>query len=253
MGVQQVVRRACGRVVRAIAPPAPHVSHGRPSYSQQGEDMVIDCLLRGKRDGFYVDVGAHHPWRLSNTFFFYSRGWRGINIEASPDAVALFQAHRPRDVNLNLAIAAGHRTLTYHRFDEPAVNTFSPELVEAYRVTARYKLLATHGVRAAPLRDVLAEHLPAGQPIDFLSVDVEGLDAEVIGSNDWDRYRPTLVLVEDGRANSLDEVVASDMAAALRGCGYVPFSKFVHSQLYVDRARLHVDGDHQLRVLDAAP
>ncbi len=60
------------------------------SYSQDGEDMVLRRLLGGQRSGFYVDVGAHHPFRFSNTCYFHRLGWRGINIDADPDAMALF-------------------------------------------------------------------------------------------------------------------------------------------------------------------
>jgi hypothetical protein len=75
------------------------------SYSQEGEDRVLAHVLDiGRRDpGFYVDVGAHHPQRFSNTYAFYLAGWRGLNIEPRPGSLSLFQRLRPRDINLNLA------------------------------------------------------------------------------------------------------------------------------------------------------
>jgi len=77
-------------------------------YSQFGEDAVLRVLVNsGERPGFYVDVGAYHPKHLSNTYFFYKKGWRGINIDPNPRSIKLFNLLRPTDINLNVAIANG--------------------------------------------------------------------------------------------------------------------------------------------------
>ena len=68
------------------------------SYSQEGEDMILRRLFEKQKTGFYVDVGAHHPKRFSNTFFFYKKGWSGINIDAMPNSMRLFDKIRPRDI-----------------------------------------------------------------------------------------------------------------------------------------------------------
>ena len=65
--------------------------HSARSYSQEGEDMILRRFLAGQKDGFYVDVGAHHPVRFSNTYYFYKQGWAGINIEPNPDSLAAFK------------------------------------------------------------------------------------------------------------------------------------------------------------------
>ncbi|MFA7355121.1 MAG: SAM-dependent methyltransferase, partial [Sulfurimonadaceae bacterium] len=70
------------------------------SYSQEGEDMILRRLFEQQPNGFYVDVGAHHPKRFSNTYFFYKKGWRGINIDAMPNSMELFNKIRPRDINI---------------------------------------------------------------------------------------------------------------------------------------------------------
>ena len=80
--------------------------YGRLSYSQEGEDLVLHRLFEGQATGIYVDVGAHHPFRFSNTCLLHTRGWRGINIDATPGSMAQFQRFRPRDVNLELGVAA---------------------------------------------------------------------------------------------------------------------------------------------------
>lgn len=75
------------------------------SYAQQGEDLILREILNYASTGFYVDVGAHHPFRFSNTYLFYKQGWRGINIDAMPGSMTLFHRFRPRDINIECGVA----------------------------------------------------------------------------------------------------------------------------------------------------
>jgi len=100
------------------------------SYSQEGEDMILRRLFEKQKTGFYVDVGAHHPKRFSNTFFFYKKGWRGINIDAMPNSMSLFNKIRSRDINLEIPISDKKQKLKYYMFNEAALNCFSKELAE---------------------------------------------------------------------------------------------------------------------------
>ena len=84
--------------------------------------MILNRFFERKRNGFYVDVGAHHPKRFSNTYTFYKKGWRGVNIDAMPGSMEKFKKIRPRDINLEFAISNKNGTLVYHMFNEPALN-----------------------------------------------------------------------------------------------------------------------------------
>lgn len=193
------------------------------SFAQNGEDLILDRLLEQARIGFYVDVGAHHPVRFSNTYLFYRRGWRGINIDAQPGSMRLFRKHRPRDINIECGVAAKAGTLSYFRFNEPALNTFD-ENEARLKDAAPYRIVDRVEVGVRPLGELLAEFLPAGQAIDFMSVDVEGLDAEVLGSNDWKRFRPRFLLAETLRTDIL--AIASNPTVRLLGeVGYKPVAK----------------------------
>src|SRR5579862_4112028 len=170
------------------------------SYSQEGEDMVIMSFFEGKKKykGFYVDVGAHHPYRYSNTLFFYQRGWRGINIEPTPSVMKLFNIFRRKDTNLNIGITDKKDKLTFYCFNEPALNGFSKEHSEELNRTSKlYKIIKEIEVETYPLADVLDKYLPPGQKIDFLTIDVEGFDLIVLKSNNWAKYKPSFILVED--------------------------------------------------------
>lgn len=168
------------------------------AYSQEGEDLILNRLFGAQKMGFYVDVGAHHPQRFSNTYLFYRRGWQGINIDAMPGSMEPFKRMRPRDINLEVPILKERGSLTYFQFNEPALNTFSRELSESRDGRNGYKIIHTLELKGLPLRQIFEDYLSVKQQegIDFLSVDVEGLDLQVLESNDWLRFRPKVVLVE---------------------------------------------------------
>ncbi len=172
--------------------------YAQKSYSQEGEDLLLKLLLgnRIKRKGFYVDVGAHHPYRFSNTYLFYKMGWRGINIDAMPGSMKLFNIFRKRDINLECAISNHAAEMTYFIFDEPAINTFSESMAQEYINNGR-QLIEKKNIKMLPLRSILDRYLPKGTHIDFMSVDVEGMDLSALESNDWDKYKPNIILVED--------------------------------------------------------
>jgi len=168
------------------------------SYSQEGEDLILHRILYGEIDkGYYVDVGAHHPKRFSNTYFFYKKGWHGINIEPMPGSKKIFDKYRPKDINLEIPINSKEDELTYYMFNDPALNGFLKESSIHKNELKGYKIVDTIKMRTRTLSSVLHEYLPSGQKIDILNVDVEELDLEVLKSNDWEKYKPEYILAED--------------------------------------------------------
>lgn len=158
--------------------------------------MLRHMIGSDKMNGFYVDVGAYDPVLFSNTYFFYVHGWRGINIEARPGSRALFDKVRPRDINLELGISSHAGEMTYYFVGENStMNSFSREFLERIDMLKEVKQEIT--VPVMPLAEVLGQNLPANQEIDFMNVDVEGHDLEVLESNDWERFRPRFIVVED--------------------------------------------------------
>lgn len=203
-------------------------------YGQDGEDLVLDRLLERQAEGFYVDVGAHHPVRFSNTYLFYKRGWRGINIDAMPGSMKRFKHLRPRDINIECGVAGEAGKLTYYRFNEPALNTFDAAEAE-HKNKPPYQLLDTVEVVVDRLDALLGRHLPTGQQIDFLSVDVEGKDEEVLRSNDWSRYRPRFILAETLRTDMLN-LSACPVVQFLCSVGYTPVGKAYNTSFFVRKA-----------------
>jgi FkbM family methyltransferase len=203
------------------------------SFSQEGEDLIIRRKLAGLERGFYVDVGAHHPTRFSNTMAFYRLGWRGMNIDADPDAIRLFERARPRDINVCAGVANSESNLTFHVFDEPAVSTFDAELADEIIRNSTYRLLDRRQIRVRRLAEILEETLPANQSIDLMSIDVEGLDLTVMQSNDWAKVRARCLLVEarDFDMGRPDENPSHRFASSV---GYRLIAKTVNTLIYED-------------------
>jgi len=168
------------------------------SYAQNFEDLVLDRALRGVASGFYIDVGAGDPVNDSVTHLFHARGWRGINVEPDRRLFARLAAARPRDVNLDIAI--GERAET-RPFFELSVLGLSSLDAECAAMAARGGVTATETtVAVQTLAEMCRRHADA--PIDFLKVDVEGWERQVLASHDWQRFRPKIVLVEATQPNT---------------------------------------------------
>ena len=187
-----------------------------PSFSSAGEDMILRHLLGSdKMKGFYVDVGAFHPTLFSNTYFFYLNGWQGINVEARPGSKALFDRVRPRDVNLEVGVSRARGSMTYYFIaDDSPMNSFSPDFLRQIEMLESVR--EEISIPTLPLAEILDQHLPAGQTIDFMNVDVEGHDFEVLDSNDWKRFRPKVIVVEDEGLDARE----SEIVKMLNGHGY---------------------------------
>jgi FkbM family methyltransferase len=188
------------------------------SYSQFGEDIWLSKHFGDRASGFYVDVGAYDPFSHSNTLKFYRRGWRGINIEPDPSHFRGFPRFRPRDTNLNLAISSVNGSAAFH-----SAGAFSGLAGDLHLWGGGQTL----SVETRRLDAVLAQHA-AGLAIDFLDIDIEGHEIVALSSNDWDRFRPAVVLVEIH--SGADEAPAR----FLRGVGYTQAAALELTRVFVD-------------------
>ncbi len=192
---------------------------GSLTFALEGEDRILNRLFLGS-PGFFVDVGAHHPVRFSNTFLLYLRYWRGINIDAAPRSMEAFRRMRNRDINVEVGIGKSAAVEDLSVFDEPALNTFDADVAAGYEAVG-HRVVNRVEVRIRPLADVLVDHVPAGVSVDLLCVDVEGRDLDVLESNDWERFRPRVVCCEQHEADGADPPIAT----FLRSLGYEPVAR----------------------------
>jgi FkbM family methyltransferase len=191
------------------------------SFSQAGEDYNIRNFFREKKNGFYVDIGAFHPFNISNTAYFYLfENWHGINIDARPGNSELFDRHRPRDINLELAVGSANEATTYYLIDDTSsMNSFSKPFLESHEAPSR--VAREIPMTFASLEEILDRHLPRGQAIDFLNIDVEGMEIAVLASNACDKYRPTLIVAECA-ATSIADIDRTEVCRYLAELGYEP-------------------------------
>ncbi len=218
---------AWGELQGSIAQGIESSSNRELKESRGGVVGLLEWITsQGRNDngnvGIYVDIGAYHPKLFSNTYLFYKKGWSGICVDPNPEIGKMFAMTRPRDIFLNVGVGEKKQKnkksknpkkelsgwipgqarndmgkyMEYFMFDDGAANTFSVEQVEKNQAVGR-KLLGTKKVKTESLENILDKYLPKGEKIDLLSVDVEGMDLEVLKSNDWKKYRPRVIICED--------------------------------------------------------
>ena len=193
-------------------------------YSQDGEETYLKEKFSGKTRGIYVDVGAFHPYRFSNTYWAYQLGWAGINIEPNIDKYKLFCALRPNDININCGVSDNTGVLNYYSFKESALNTFIKEnaddIGDIQDVTT---------VRVDTLKNILLKQKI--HKIDFIDIDIEGMEMKVLASIDWEKTYIDCILVEQ-RNMALADVIKSEEHNYLLQKGYKAINKYGRTVIY---------------------
>ena len=192
------------------------------SWSQEGEDLILGRYF-SKRNGTFIDVGAHHPYRYSNTFKFYRKGWRGLNIDPLPNMKSLFDQERPNDINIECAISTKEGRADYYMFELPQLNTFSKKNAEFQK--KKWTLQQVKSMDVFRLDQIL-EKINFTTDIDLFSIDVEGLELEVLKSNDWSKYSPRVIVIENlDSDNKLIDSYLSEL-------NYRQFANTINSYFY---------------------
>jgi FkbM family methyltransferase len=202
------------------------------SFSQEGEDMILRKIFYKQETGFYVDVGAFHPKKSSNTYFFYKKGWSGINIDAMPGSMKVFNQVRKRDINLEIPIGIDGANVSYYEFEDKALNGFeSSTLKNKDQSKSQNQIKKIHKLKARSLNAILGQYLPSGKEIDFLTIDVEGQELNVLKEFDFNKYAPSWILSEIwnysmkiGFVNPVDTILKQN--------GYVPKAKTPNTVFY---------------------
>jgi FkbM family methyltransferase len=195
------------------------------SFSQFGEDVICSYLFENSFKGYNVEVGAFHPMSLSNTYAFYRKGWRGIAIDANPQVEQLFKRFRPEDEFIHTAVGCDSGSVEMYLFEDGAFNCTADQIqnVPEWIRGKRRKVI----VPIKPLSEIL--HKNNVLKIDYLSVDCEGNDFNVLMSNDWLRWKPRVVCVEDHDL----QWQQSQIAVYLQSLGYILKYRAGFSSIFV--------------------
>ena len=210
----------------------------RLAFSQDGEDLCLySYILEEKPNykGFYVDIGALDPFRFSNTCLFYQNGWHGINIDATPGSMKKFDQFRQRDINIETVISdKSGEEVSYFMFNEPALNCFDKKRLNDISSHPQYKLIKEKKLKTKTINEILDKYLPAGQKIDFITIDIEGVDVEVIRSLNYEKYAPEYFIVEelDYQQTDFTTYANSPIYQILSQKGYIVVAKTKRSVIY---------------------
>lgn len=168
------------------------------SYAQNFEDVILMRALRHVEKGTYVDVGAHHPIYDSVSFAFYQKGWRGVHVEPAPHFAQIIREGRPDERVIEAAISAESGPLTFYSIGETGMGTGSPEVAAQHQGSGyAVEPIVVPRMRLSSVLDSFA-----GQPIHWLKIDVEGMEADVVASWGASLARPWIVVIESTRPNS---------------------------------------------------
>lgn len=199
-----------------------HQGSLRVHFSQYGEDVILHKLFGSKfANGFYIDVGAHHPFRQSNTAYLWLLGWNGVNVDASRKAIDLFRKVRPGDENVWTAVvdeatAAKQTEITLHSNQEVDLGaTCDPELARK-RGTTRSEV-----VPCTSLSSIINRHGERnGGVIDFLNIDIEGFDEKAVESLHLWKFLPRVICIEIYE-HDIRKVLDTVACKTLEAAGYI--------------------------------
>ena len=164
------------------------------SYAQRYEDLHLLRCFGERTSGFYIDIGAGHPVYDNVSFAFYLRGWSGITVEPNPWLAQLSAAVRPRDRRIQSLVGAEAGEATYYLVEDfHGLSTTIASHAQAAQAELG-KAAQAMTVPVTTLRALCEQHAPAA--IDFLKVDVEGAEPDVLAGGDWQRFRPKVEVVE---------------------------------------------------------
>ena len=201
----------------------------KKSYSQSGEDLICNLWLSGNM-GYYVDVGANHPITNNNTYLFYQRGWRGINVEPDIDCYKLLLKKRSKDINLHMGVGKTVTTKMLYTFDPNVYNTFSKRHAKVYQ-SLGYKLVKKHAIELRPLSYIFERyHVPSR--FDLLSVDTEGYEMKTLSSIEWHKHRPKFIILETIKHKTLDKKI-KEFSNYLYASNYLLFADTFINSIYI--------------------
>jgi hypothetical protein len=173
-----------------------HGQFERISYSQSGEDLIIDYIFRRRKisNPSYLDLGANHPFSINNTFLFYQRGARGINIDANPASVKLFEQFRPLDINVNIGVGVSPGKQDFFILNDPALSTFSEHEANIQKMNGKF-IVKTLPVQVKTVNSIIEDYCGGVFP-DFINIDLEGLDESIFSSINFEKSKPKVICLE---------------------------------------------------------
>lgn len=207
------------------------------SYAQCGEDLIVRFIFNqiGISSPSYWDIGAYDPYKFSNTALLYENGSRGINVEPNPVLFSRFQNIRKLDTNLNVGVSGSSGHEKYYLMDVPALNTFSLSSAQEY-VREGHKVLGEVMLPMVTVAEISQQHFNGVWP-DFLSLDVEGKDVEILRDLHYDCDQLNVICVETiSYSRDGSGVKDKDTITLLESKGYFHYADTYINSIFVKKA-----------------
>lgn len=203
--------------------------YSKVSYSQYAEDLLIESVLTeyiGFTDtGYFIDIGAYHPYKFSNTYKFYLNGWRGINIEPTPNKIELFNILRPGDININVGVSSKETSMDFYIYSENAYNTNDIDLVRERISNKNLHYIEKRMVNFLTLQNIVDTYM-GEKKFNLLNIDVEGHEMDVLNSYNWS-FKPYIIAIE------MFNIEKSDVKDFLEAKNYRLMAKSVATGIFV--------------------
>ena len=206
----------------------PEKAYAKSVYSVDGEDCWLKNRFANKTKGVYVDVGANHPYRFSNTLWAYQAGWQGVGIE--PDVLNYNKLCKlcPNNINVNVGVSDRAGELDYWAYDESCYNTFVRERAKKLEIIG-ITPSKIYNVKVVPLQDIFDEY--GIHEIDFIDLDVENMELEVLKGIDFEKTTINVLLVEQ-HAKNVEECIGGEVWRFLKEKGYCLMGKIGNTSMY---------------------
>ena len=197
-------------------------------YSRWGEDLFLINYFKDAPNGRYLDVGAFHPFRGSNTFLLYKKGWNGINIDLNKISIDLFKLVRPNDINLNFAISDTNKKIkVYQTKNLGKMNTINPKFASIF-------LKNYHVVEACSynLNDILDKYNSSSNKFELFNIDAEGSEYSILKNLDFNKYSFKIILVETHRLHPYVKQESEKVDTLLKSKNYNYLTHFGETSVY---------------------
>lgn len=202
------------------------------SYAQCGEDIIICYLMRilKKKSYSYLDIGANDPKLLNNTYLMYKAGNRGVLIEPNMNVCERLKKVRKGDKILNCGVAGQKGKLTYYLMDDDTLNTFSMEEAEKY-VKYGSKMVGQKEIEVITINEIMKKY----GKVDFLSIDVEGKDFEILKTLDFEKFSPLVICMETNEYCGTKREDFGEIKEFLERKGFMIYADTMINTIYVEK------------------
>ena len=200
----------------------------KKQYSKNSEDKFLLKFFKSKLSGTYIDIGAFHPYRFSNTYLLYHKGWNGLNIDINKKSIDLFNIARPNDINLNIAVGHTNKKQTfYYKKKLHPMNTLNKDFARMFiDKNIKKNQIMTYTF------DFILKKFFYKKKVDLLDIDVEGSEYNIIKKINFKKVKFNLILIEITSFNSKSKGNARKICNLLTKYGYKYLKSFGETSVY---------------------